>query len=789
MKKIVASALLIIFCIALSAQTLKWVNKQGGNSPDQTNGIATDTSGNIIVVGTFDGTATLGTKNITTNGNLDIFIAKYDTSGNCLWAKNAGGSFGDEGRSVAVDLAGNIYITGVYGQSGAMFDAISVGTTGGLRNGFLAKYSPGGNALWVKRIGGTSSAPDPRKIAVTGNKVYVGGEFYGTVTFDGLNTIISTPTGGSSDVFLAQFDTVGTSIWANRGGDKKDEKLTGLTVDPSGNPIIYGSYDSLTTFTSTTKIAQTSGFDFRDMYVVKYSPSGGFNWVASFGGYTNDESGEVCADASGNIYTTGLFRTDFISGTVTASNSGTANTLFLHKISGNGTPLWVNFSPYPNSIGFQKGVAMAISGTTILVSGYFGNKYKAGNDNLTGSGENNPLLIRYDTSGTQQWGVFGNGTVFKVSQSLAVAIHNNNYYYAGYIAGGVTFGTTTITAPGTYTDGFICAVREQPVAPTIGVPTALSVTGATTTSVQLSWAGTSSEFRVVKKLISTPTSTTDGDLVYEGPNTSINITGLTANTPYFIAVYGKASGSNSYSATARKIAATTVSTNPDSNVVLGFIAGQTGSSTFGGTRVKINITSASASDGQINVELVTNLVAGTLPVNIDSLFTNTFWRVTNSGLGGGSLRYCITLDATHVWGLIGFLNYNILKRPQTGAAWEDLMANSSYTVSFNSPEITVCGLSTFSEFAIGTDNVATGIKKSSNTNGYSVFPNPGKNSIIVQSSNQPIGPIEIYSIQGQLIRTVIPQDIHQANIERNGLPAGLYLIKSSGLTERIMFTD
>jgi len=790
MKLISTLILLIVFSFNSFSQKVGWVKKQGGNNADQTNGIATDQNGNIIAVGTFDATANFGSKSLSTSGSLDIFVAKYDSSGTCLWAQKAGGSFGDEGRAVAVDAQGNIYITGTYGQSGAVFSGLTIGTTGGLRNGFIAKYKPDGTIVWVKSIGGISSSPEPRKIVMgKDNKVYVAGEFYGTITFNGSQQITSTK-GGANDIFTSQFDTSGTAIWANKGGDRKDEKLTGLAIDANGNPIIYGSYDSLTTFGTTTKYAEYLGstFGHTDLFLVKYSTSGGQFWFQSFGGKEGDLGGGICIDNAGNIYTTGFFKTDFYSGSVTANNSGTTNTLFLYKCNSNGNPAWVKFSPYPNSIGFQRGMALAYANHEILLAGYFGNKYKAGNLNLTGGGENNPLLIKYDTNGTQLWGMFGNGVVGKVSQGLSVAIKGKNYYYAGYITGTVSFNDSTVTAPSVYTDGFICVVKEAASSTTIETPTMVKVNSATTTSIQISWDGPSSEFRVLKKLNSSSTSTTDGDLVYEGPNKSINISALTANTPYFITVYGKASGSATYSSGAKKIAATTVSTKPGEDIIIGFLAGDTITKTFGTTGVKISIRGASVNDGNIRVELRTNLTStGTLPLNIDSIFNKLYWTVTNNGLSGGSLQYCITIDVTNVWGLVGFINYHILKRTTSGMPWEDLFKNSSYSVTRNSPELTVCGLSTFSEFVVGMANPTSGIANISKPR-ILIYPNPSSQKVLIDLTGTNLRNIQLFTIDGALVKD-IEVTSQKMEIEKGSLQNGMYLLKAGNITSKIFFID
>jgi Beta-propeller repeat len=79
-------------------------------------GIAVDAAGNSYVTGYFSGTATFGGNQIlpSAGSSVDIFVAKYDTSGALQWVKSAGGSGSDYGRGIAVDATGNSYVTGFF---------------------------------------------------------------------------------------------------------------------------------------------------------------------------------------------------------------------------------------------------------------------------------------------------------------------------------------------------------------------------------------------------------------------------------------------------------------------------------------------------------------------------------------------------------------------------------------------------------------------------------------------------------------------------------------------------
>src|SRR5713101_3673598 len=97
-----------------------WAAKAGGSDIDIGYGIAADASGNVYVTGFFSGTATFGSTNLSSSGLEDIFVAKYDAAGTLQWARQAGGSAYDEGLGIAVDGTGNVFVIGFF-QGNASF--------------------------------------------------------------------------------------------------------------------------------------------------------------------------------------------------------------------------------------------------------------------------------------------------------------------------------------------------------------------------------------------------------------------------------------------------------------------------------------------------------------------------------------------------------------------------------------------------------------------------------------------------------------------------------------------
>ena len=179
-----------------------WAKQAGGTDYDIVYSIAVDDNGNSYVTGYFWSSATFGATTLTSSGQYDIFVAKMDSNGNWLWAKQAGGTSSDRGYSIAVDDNGNSYVTGYFEES-ATFGATTL-TSSGYEDIFVAKLNINGNWLWAKQAGGTSG-DFGLSIAVDANgNSYVTGNFAESATF-GTTTLTSS---GYGDIFVAKLGEV-----------------------------------------------------------------------------------------------------------------------------------------------------------------------------------------------------------------------------------------------------------------------------------------------------------------------------------------------------------------------------------------------------------------------------------------------------------------------------------------------------------------------------------------------------------------------------------------------------
>jgi hypothetical protein len=282
----------------------KWATSAGGFQSDKALGVTTDAFGNCYICGYFTDTIHFGNSNfLYGQGQRDLFIAKYDSSGNFIWARGAGSIGRDEAKSIACDASGNIYLTGLFSNQ-VDFGGLTVNSPNGYYDMFLAKYDLNGNLLWL-RTGSSAFDEVGWSLAVDGNnRVYVGGEFNAYAVFDSQALV----TNGMSDCFIACYDSSGAIQWARSAGGSLIDRARGICCD--GQSIFFtGQFGGQAQFGNSTLTASDSS----DIFVSSFDLSGNFLWSMRVEGEADSleslgyESGNsICSDiSSGSVYTCG----------------------------------------------------------------------------------------------------------------------------------------------------------------------------------------------------------------------------------------------------------------------------------------------------------------------------------------------------------------------------------------------------------------------------------------------------------------------------------------------------
>jgi gliding motility-associated-like protein len=286
-----------------------WAKSAGGAGADIGNGIAVDNSGNVVVTGEFAGTSVFGAISLTSmNGTTDVFTTKLDANGNFLWAKKGSAHLTDRGLDVACDNSGNIYITGQFSDT-ITFDVVHQNNM--LNAVFVVKYDPSGNEVWYRKIG-AGVVNIANSIVSDGTSIYVVGDFQGTITFFGTvnQNLSATYTNG---IFLAKYDASGTVLWDV--SESSDSPLTARSVGVNGtNLSVAGNFKC--TFDSYSDRYMPANFNssgYWDVFMGKYNASTGA-WIISrqIGGRDNQICNGVVSDAAGNPHIAGSYDIDCI---------------------------------------------------------------------------------------------------------------------------------------------------------------------------------------------------------------------------------------------------------------------------------------------------------------------------------------------------------------------------------------------------------------------------------------------------------------------------------------------
>src|SRR5438309_281207 len=254
----------------------------GGSGDDIGFGIAVDSAGNAFVAGITDSAnfpTTPGAFQTTYGGgsiNGDGFVAKLNPTGSALiYSTYLGGSGDDLGFGIAVDSAGNAYVTGLTDSANFPTTPGAFQTTygGGNADAFVTKLNPTGSALIYSTYLGGSGEEGGKGIAVDS-----AGNAYVTGLTDSANfpttpgAFQTTYGGGNSDAFVTKLNPTGSAlIYSTYLGGSGGEEPSGIAVDSAGNAFVAGITDD-TTFPTTSGVFQTANGGNGDAFIARISP-------------------------------------------------------------------------------------------------------------------------------------------------------------------------------------------------------------------------------------------------------------------------------------------------------------------------------------------------------------------------------------------------------------------------------------------------------------------------------------------------------------------------------------
>jgi hypothetical protein len=455
-----------------------WTHRIGAGSYDQGTDVFADASGNVYVVGGFDGTVNFaedwGGSDTKVGGGA--FVTKIDAGGNHLWTHRIGGY---SGNAICADRTGNIYVAGYFGGTvnfAADWGGSDTKSSAGYADVFVTKIDSGGNYCWTHRMGGSTYNDEAYAVCTDGDgNIYVAGDFYGSVNFaadwGSTDTKIST-TGW--DIFITKMDTSGNYLWTRRMGGTGDfESAYALCTDVGGNVYVAGYF-----YSPTVNFAEDWGeSDIKvsagnyDIFITEINANGSYGWTRRIGSTDVDAALGLCTDAGGAVYVAGIFRgaVNFAAdwGGTDARMTAGGGDVFITKIDTTGNYGWTRRmggggDDYANAVYTDEIGNLYLAGAFSGASTNFAEDW-GGTDNKTSSGGSDIFVTRINSSGTYGWTRRMGGADSDIAYAICPD-ESGNVYVAGYFYRTVNFaadwgGTDTKTSAGE-TDIFITKIRQ-----------------------------------------------------------------------------------------------------------------------------------------------------------------------------------------------------------------------------------------------------------------------------------------------------------------------------------------
>jgi hypothetical protein len=303
--------------------TLAYSTFLGGSGQDSAMSIAVDAAGNAYLTGyteSLNFPAASGSRAGNPSG-VDVYVAKLSPAGKLLYITYLGGSGDDRAYGIAVDSSGAAVVAGwTYSTNFPVVNGAQPRLGGG-RDGFVAKLNAAGNALVFSTYLGGSGADSGNAVALDPQgNIYVAGETDST-NFPVLNGF-QIQIGGRQDAFLAKFSSAGTKLYGTYLGGIGDDRATAIAVDAAGNAYVTGS-----TFSSNLPVAhafQPTLGGGQDAFAAKIGPTGN---ALIYSTYLGGSGGTISAPEIGNGIAVDSAGCAYIAGTTSSSNFPTSNPL------------------------------------------------------------------------------------------------------------------------------------------------------------------------------------------------------------------------------------------------------------------------------------------------------------------------------------------------------------------------------------------------------------------------------------------------------------------------------
>ena len=416
----------------LVEMTVRSCQRFGDQARQLLNGLAIDPEGNVLIAGDFWGSIDFASSELTSSGDRDIFLAKFDPGGKHIWSKRYGDELEQVGVDVATDSAGAIFLgasfTGTLDFGGGRL------VSRGRYNVALAKPDQSGRHIWSYSFGdGEYHVLECLAVPPSGH-VTIGGRFKGGVDFGRGNFESQS---NQTDIFVATFSAHGQCLWAKRFGGPYEQQTRSIAIDDRGNIALAGVFKGEVSFDGCT-LTEQQPTDYCG-FLTKLDESGRVLWCKRLGDPHAEQGSVVTFDRSnGDLLVAGFIRSKLPSEVSLEIGS----ICLLARYDRSGVLQW---SKTIRGV-FCRSLDVASDGR-ILFTGHFDKVVDFGLGTLESAGGNDIVAAMFTPDGVALWAKrFGD----RRQQFLVKGVHGSNrsVVLAGSFHGTIDFGTGALVASG-----------------------------------------------------------------------------------------------------------------------------------------------------------------------------------------------------------------------------------------------------------------------------------------------------------------------------------------------------
>lgn len=426
-----------------------WQRALVANNTSYISWAAPTPGGDVILAGNFNGSITLGNTTLTSVGGTDVFVARLNpATGSYAWALRAGGA-GDDGASAGLAVNGNnIYLGGQFYGATITLGATTLTATQADLTGYVAKVTDAGTSAsftWAQMLD-DGSAVFVESLAVSGNNVYVGGDYTGTTMTVGNGTLGPNQSGDDGYVVkLVDNGNTASFVWAKGIGDANGTSTSntinvyGLAVN-GANVYLTGIFYGTVSFGGfiLTEASNNNG----DMAVARLTDNGAtatFTAAVRAGGTAQEFPINISRQGNNLYVSGGTNSTTWTGATLTGTGNG-----FIAKVTDSGTGLSVGWVRLLNNAVYQT----AVNGTGIYAATLFGGSVTQAGITFQSAGASDGMVVRLEDGGSTSsvtWAQAAGGLGNDLFRALALA--NGRVVVAGYVTPAAAFGSLVVTEP------------------------------------------------------------------------------------------------------------------------------------------------------------------------------------------------------------------------------------------------------------------------------------------------------------------------------------------------------